>query len=110
MARLDALRHAQKGSVPTAQLRLRMQKTMQNNAAVFRTSELLREGCEKIDHVFDAFADVRVADDSLVWNTDLIETLELENLLINAQLTMHRRARGRMRGHVACEGARPGAC
>jgi len=89
MARLDALRHAQKGSVPTAQLRLRMQKTMQNNAAVFRTSELLREGCEKIDHVFDAFADVRVADDSLVWNTDLIETLELENLLINAQLTMH---------------------
>lgn len=90
MARLDELRRSQQGGTPTATLRGRMQKIMQNNAAVFRTSELLAEGCKLIDDCFEQLSDVRVTDPSLVWNTDLIETLELENLLINAQLTMHR--------------------
>lgn len=89
IARLDALRASGSASTPTADLRLRLQKTMQAHAAVFRTSESLKEGCEKVDECFDALADVRVMDKGLVWNTDLIEALELENLLVNAQLTVH---------------------
>ena len=62
---------------------------MKTNAAVFRTQETLEEGCVEIDQWVGAFEDVNVTDKSLVWNTDLIETLELENLLISAAITMH---------------------
>ncbi len=78
--RFDRLRHAD-GHTSTAALRDRMQRTMQNHAAVFRTEELLREGSTRMNETYRAFADVRVSDRSLVWNTDLVETLELENLL-----------------------------
>ena len=88
VARLDRLRNA-KGSRPTASIRLEMQKTMQLDAAVFRTGETLKEGTQKIARTFESFADVRVTDRSLIWNTDLIETLELENLLLQASATIH---------------------
>ena len=87
LARFDRLRHA-RGDEPTAALRLRMQRVMQNNAAVFRTGETLDEGCHLIGDVHAAFSDVRVEDRSLVWNSDLVETLELENLLAQAVVTM----------------------
>ena len=87
LTRFDRLRHA-RGSEPTAALRLRMQHVMQNNAAVFRTGETLDEGCRLIDDVNAAFSDVRVEDRSLVWNSDLVETLELDNLLGQAVVTM----------------------
>jgi succinate dehydrogenase / fumarate reductase, flavoprotein subunit len=66
-----------------------MQRVMQNHAAVFRTGESLTEGVRKLAAVHDSFADVKVSDRSLVWNTDLIETLELDNLLGQALVTMH---------------------
>ena len=88
LTRFDRLRHA-RGSEPTATLRLRMQRVMQNNAAVFRTGDTLDEGCRLIDDVQAAFAGVRVEDRSLVWNSDLVETLELDNLLGQAVVTMH---------------------
>ena len=79
VARLDRLRNA-RGSSTTAQIRLAMQRTMQNHAAVFRTGESLQEGIDALESIFASFADVSVADRSLIWNTDLIETMELENL------------------------------
>jgi len=85
--RFDRLRHA-RGGEPTAALRLRMQRVMQNNAAVFRTGETLDEGRRLIGDVYAAFADVRVEDRSLVWNSDLVETLEFDNLLGQAVVTM----------------------
>ncbi len=88
LTRLDKLRHAN-GDTPTAQLRLAMQRTMQADAAVFRTAESLQEGCRKIDEVYAGFADVRVTDRSLIWNSDLVETFELANLLGQAVATMH---------------------
>jgi succinate dehydrogenase / fumarate reductase flavoprotein subunit len=88
VVRLDRLRHA-KGSRPTAAIRLEMQKTMQVDAAVFRTGASLQEGMQKLARTFETFADVRISDRSLVWNTDLIETLELENLLMQATGTIH---------------------
>ncbi|MHB1991696.1 succinate dehydrogenase flavoprotein subunit [Metallibacterium scheffleri] len=88
LARFDGLRHA-KGGTPTAKLRGDMQRTMQRDAAVFRTGETLKEGCAKISRVHDQFADVGVSDRSLVWNSDLVETLELANLLGQAVATMH---------------------
>jgi succinate dehydrogenase / fumarate reductase flavoprotein subunit len=66
-----------------------MQKTMQIDAAVFRTGESLAQGIERIGQTFGSFADVRITDRSLIWNTDLIETLELENLLLQATATIH---------------------
>jgi len=87
IARLDKLRNA-KGSLPTARIRLDMQRVMQNHAAVFRTGESLQEGVDKLEEVFASFADVGVVDRSLVWNTDLIETMELENLLLQAMGTI----------------------
>ena len=84
----DDLRHAD-GARPTAEIRKDMQKTMQDDAAVFRTSETLAEGREKISRVADTFTDVSVTDRSMHWNTDLVETLELRNLLGNAVTTMH---------------------
>ncbi len=88
LARFDGLRHAN-GELPTAQIRLDMQRTMQADAAVFRTGETLKEGCTKIDKVHDSFKQVKVSDRSMVWNSDLIETLELANLLDQAVATMH---------------------
>jgi succinate dehydrogenase / fumarate reductase flavoprotein subunit len=87
VARLDKLRNA-KGKTRTAELRLEMQRVMQSHAAVFRTGESLREGIAKLEHVFASFADVSVSDRSLIWNTDLIETIELENLLLQAMGTI----------------------
>jgi len=87
VARLDRLRNA-KGSRPTAEIRLEMQKIMQSDAAVFRTTKTLNEGCEKLAKTFASFADVGITDRSLIWNTDLIETMELENLLLQATATI----------------------
>jgi succinate dehydrogenase / fumarate reductase, flavoprotein subunit len=87
LARLDALRNA-KGAQTTAQIRLNMQKTMQAHAAVFRTDASMQEGLARIKAVAESFADVNVSDRSLIWNSDLIETLELENLLGQALLTL----------------------
>jgi succinate dehydrogenase / fumarate reductase flavoprotein subunit len=88
LTRLDKLRHAN-GGTPTAALRLKMQKTMQADAAVFRTAETLKEGCAKIDEVYAGFEDIHVTDRSLIWNSDLVETFELANLLGQAVGTMH---------------------
>ncbi len=88
VARVDRLRNAQ-GSRPTAEIRLEMQRIMQADASVFRTGESLRDGCQKLARTFASFTDVRVADRSLVWNTDLVETLELENLLGQAVATIN---------------------
>ncbi|MBS0465550.1 MAG: succinate dehydrogenase/fumarate reductase flavoprotein subunit, partial [Proteobacteria bacterium] len=75
-------------STPTAQIRDAMQRDMQGHAAVFRTGATLAEGVDKITRIAKSFADVKVSDRSLVWNTDLIETLELQNLLGQAQATL----------------------
>jgi succinate dehydrogenase / fumarate reductase flavoprotein subunit len=88
LSRIDRFRNA-KGSRKTAEIRLDMQRVMQNHAAVFRTGESLEEGTKKLDAVYDTFADVSVSDRGLVWNTDLIETLELDNLLGQALGTMY---------------------
>jgi succinate dehydrogenase / fumarate reductase flavoprotein subunit len=87
LSRLDRFRHAS-GSQPTAQLRLKMQKVMQNNCAVFRTGETLEEGHKLIHQVFDEMPEVHVTDRSLIWNSDLVETLELDNLIAQAVVTM----------------------
>jgi succinate dehydrogenase / fumarate reductase flavoprotein subunit len=86
--RLNGLRYA-KGSRSTADIRLELQRSMQSDAAVFRTAESLNDGKRKLGEVLASFGDVRVTDRSLVWNTDLIETLELDNLLGQAVATMH---------------------
>jgi len=88
VSRLDRLRNAQ-GSRPTAAIRLEMQKVMQSDAAVFRTGSSLKEGIERLGRTFSSFADVRVNDRSLIWNTDLVETMELENLLLQATATIN---------------------
>ena len=88
LARLDMLRNA-KGSMSTSDIRLNMQRTMQNDAAVYRTGESLQAGVTKIDEVYASFSEVGITDRSLVWNSDLIETLELDNLRGQAVLTMH---------------------
>ncbi|MCV2874773.1 succinate dehydrogenase flavoprotein subunit [Rhodobacteraceae bacterium XHP0102] len=87
LARFDGLRHA-KGTVATAELRLEMQKTMQADAAVFRTDKTLAEGCAKMAAVAAKMDDLSVTDRSLVWNSDLMETLELTNLMPNALATI----------------------
>jgi succinate dehydrogenase flavoprotein subunit len=88
LERLDRLRHA-KGGTSTARIRDAMQRTMQKDAAVFRTQETLEQGVKNIDEVFRSFADVHVSDPSMVWNTDLLETWELDNLLRLAVVTMN---------------------
>ena len=87
IARLDKIRNAN-GSRPTAEIRLEMQKTMQAHAAVFRTGDSLATGIDKLKATYATFGDVQVSDRSLIWNTDLIETLELENLLMQAAATI----------------------
>jgi succinate dehydrogenase / fumarate reductase flavoprotein subunit len=103
IARLDRLRHA-KGSQKTADIRLNMQRIMQNNAAVFRTSEVLKEGIELIDKSAESLKDLNVSDTSLIWNSDLVETLELENLMACSKTTMYSaEARHESRGAHAHE-------
>jgi succinate dehydrogenase / fumarate reductase flavoprotein subunit len=87
LARLDRYRYA-KGSEPTAALRLCMQKTMQANCAVFRDGPVLDEGVKKILEIWRATSDIRVTDRSLIWNSDLIETLEYDNLISQAAVTV----------------------
>ncbi|NYS26527.1 succinate dehydrogenase flavoprotein subunit [Rhodobacteraceae bacterium 2376] len=87
LERFDTLRNAN-GAVPTAELRLDMQKTMQADAAVFRTDKTLAEGVEKMTAVAGRMGDLNVTDRSLIWNSDLMETLELDNLMPNALTTI----------------------
>ncbi len=86
--RLDKIRYAN-GSVPVPELRMEMQKTMQNHAAVFRTGEVLAKGCNMIDGIYAKKDDISITDRSMIFNTDLIEALELHNLLPQAVVTMH---------------------
>ncbi len=88
LQRLDHFRHAE-GNRPTAEIRLEMQRTMQTDAAVFRTERTLSEGVTKIDKVYHEMTDISVTDRSLIWNSDLVETLELDNLIAQAVVTMH---------------------
>jgi succinate dehydrogenase / fumarate reductase flavoprotein subunit len=87
MDRFDRLRNAN-GSTKTAELRLAMQKTMQEDAAVFRTAETLQSGVKRMAKIWDGMADLKVHDRSMIWNSDLVETLELENLMANAVTTV----------------------
>jgi len=88
IARLDHFRYAD-GGTPTAQLRGEMQKAMQENCAVFRTHEILGEGLTRIANVWSGIEDIKVTDRSLIWNTDLIETLEFDNLIAQSSVTIH---------------------
>jgi succinate dehydrogenase / fumarate reductase flavoprotein subunit len=94
IARFDRLRHAS-GGTGTAQLRLNMQRTMQNDCAVFRTTKTLEEGCRNMDKVFAGKGDIRVKDRSMIWNSDLMETLEFENLIMQAMGTIYSAANRR---------------
>ena len=88
LSRLDKFRHAN-GASPTAELRLEMQRTMQKHCAVFRDNALLSEGQTRMAATYARLADVKVSDRSLIWNTDLVETLELDNLLAQAVVTVN---------------------
>lgn len=87
LSEFDQTRHAN-GAIRTAELRLEMQKVMQDNAAVFRTGEVLQEGCDKITSTAGKLSDIKVSDRSMVWNSDLVESLELRNLMSQAVVTM----------------------
>ena len=86
--RLNGFRHAD-GGTPTAKIRKAMQKTMQETCAVFRTKELLDDGKTRLAEVWDMMPDIAVSDRSMIWNTDLVETLELDNLVRQALVTLH---------------------
>ncbi|MCT4579394.1 succinate dehydrogenase flavoprotein subunit [Donghicola sp.] len=101
--RFDGIRNAQ-GGTPTAELRLEMQKTMQRDAAVFRTAETMKQGVEDMTAIAGKMGDLKVTDRSLVWNTDLMESLELTNLMPNALATIYgAEARHESRGAHAHE-------
>ena len=86
--RLDRARHAA-GSLSTGEIRLNMQRTMQRYASVFRTGEVLEAGTQKLAEVADSLSELRLTDRSMIWNTDLVEALELQNLMLQAVATMH---------------------
>jgi succinate dehydrogenase / fumarate reductase flavoprotein subunit len=88
LGRLDKFRFAD-GGTPTAEIRDTMQRAMQSHCAVFREGKFLKEGCDKIDDVYASMADIKTTDRSLVWNSDLIETMEMDNLIRQASVTMH---------------------
>lgn len=88
LARFDRLRHAS-GGTPTAKLRLDMQKAMQENCAVFRTQDVLDEGVARIAKVVSGSADIAIKDRSMIWNTDLVEALEFDNLIAQAAVTVN---------------------
>ncbi len=88
LSRIDKFRQA-KGDTPTAALRLKMQRLMQTNCAVFRDGAVLQEGVEKITEIWKETSDISVTDRSMIWNTDLIETLEYDNLIAQAAVTMY---------------------
>jgi len=87
LSRLDGFRYAN-GAIPTAELRLKMQKIMQRDCSVFRTKDVLNEGIEAIRVVWDESKDIKTTDRSLIWNTDLIETLEFDNLISQSAVTI----------------------
>jgi succinate dehydrogenase / fumarate reductase flavoprotein subunit len=87
MDRFHRLRYAN-GSTPTAELREKMQRTMQEDAAVFRTDESLKQGVARMAEIWKELPDIKVSDRSMIWNSDLVETLELENLMANAMVTV----------------------
>jgi succinate dehydrogenase / fumarate reductase flavoprotein subunit len=88
LTRLDHFRHAQGGS-PTAQIRTEMQRAMSQHAAVFRNDELMAEGKAKLAQTYKRMEDIHVSDRGLIWNSDLIETMELDNLISQATVTLH---------------------
>jgi succinate dehydrogenase / fumarate reductase flavoprotein subunit len=88
LSRLDRFRHAA-GGTRTSALRLEMQKIMQRNCSVFRTGEVLEEGKKLIAETWAKRADIRVTDRTMIWNSDLMETLELDNLLCQAVVSLH---------------------
>ncbi|WPY00178.1 Succinate dehydrogenase flavoprotein subunit [Candidatus Trichorickettsia mobilis] len=94
LSRFDRVRHAS-GEITTAKLRLKMQRVMQNHAAVFRNEAVLNEGVTMIDALRSEYSNIAITDRSLIWNSDLVEALELSNLLDQAVLTMHSAANRR---------------
>ncbi len=87
-SRLDKLRHS-KGSLPTSRIRHKMQLTMQNYANVFRTEDVLSTGCKKMEVVYHSYDDIHISDNGMIWNSDLLEALELDNLRLQSVATIH---------------------